>query len=300
MPRLKKQRVRTRLGLNHDGFNKPSPMGIFCKSMLAKGRFHARDVAMAASASASSMPGRSSRDVQALARALPTKWLVKRGRHVPDTRNTYKQIRRELLKSSWMPDTYIAEVPMFCNVTLQSRMLPMSFLLIHEVLDNLIKPGEEELWASYGPDQLGFGSAMKTWQTRTNVEPHLPCLGLGVWGDGAKYSNKDSVLMWLFTTLSGPHQRRFWLCTVTKKCMPMRLQREVHIPGYHGHSVVDVSHPFDRRIPNSRSSRTHGFGTHFFQTSSFQAGNQISIKSTNRNLFTRNLLKFYSAAIEFQ
>jgi len=94
----------------------------------------------------------------------------------------------------------------------------MAFLPIHETLDQVVAPGTEQQWSAFTADQHGFASSMTDWGNRLGVDVSAkPTLALGLWGDAAPISNRDSIFLLLFSVLSGVCRERFWICTFTKK-----------------------------------------------------------------------------------
>ena len=123
-------------------------------------------------------------------------------------------------KDAVLGPCYNAKIPSWNVLRNQKTETTVSFLPIHEVLDVIIPDGSEESWASFNDDQRGFQGDLSDWWDRVGM-PELMrnlFLAISIWGDSAVFSNKDSVYAFLWSCLSGPCRRRFWICTFPKKC----------------------------------------------------------------------------------
>ena len=94
----------------------------------------------------------------------------------------------------------------------------VSFLPIHETMNEVIQPGDEGRWTSFDDSQKGFEEDLKSWATRLAVDlSAFAWLCIGLWGDSAPYSHKDSVFLLLWHVLNGSDRTICWFCSFTKR-----------------------------------------------------------------------------------
>ena len=85
----------------------------------------------------------------------------------------------------------------------------------------VVPEGREKEWVSFSEDQRGFQESMKKWGVRVGIQGHAlsNVAAIALWGDSAVFTKRDSLHLLLFTVLSGPCRRRFWICGFNKKVL---------------------------------------------------------------------------------
>ena len=71
----------------------------------------------------------------------------------------------------------------------------VNILPVHESLDQLVKPGEEESWTSFDDSQSGVKEDLQRWGQQLKVTLEGPWACLALWGDAAPYTSRDSILL---------------------------------------------------------------------------------------------------------
>ena len=111
-------------------------------------------------------------------------------------------------------------MPLWNRSKMEMEMRDMSFCLPHELLDALIKPGEEESWSSFSPSQSGFRTTLSQWAAHLGIQLLQHCwLCFALWGDSAPNVKKDSLFLLVFSLLNGPCRQRFSICGWNKSIM---------------------------------------------------------------------------------
>lgn len=138
--------IRLRLGLQERP-QESDPASQEIVALYSKGDLTAARVGRLASAVQKS--GVTTPVVKRLARAKPRGVMARRGKIVPDTRNSSRAVRRALGSGNGLPPLYIARIPTW-DATLEKKIeSPMSFLLPHEMLQRIVPEGDEERWCSF-------------------------------------------------------------------------------------------------------------------------------------------------------
>ena len=221
--KLGKSGIRQRLGISAPVAAKAAPvrqdpLGNEIVKLYARGKISANEVGATAGAQCS-MSSSSSMNLRRLAKAAPKKLhLTKKGKVVPDARNSSRSLRRTLVADSPLGETYEAEVPMWDHESASQTKGKISLMPIHELLETIVPEGEEAEWATLAADQAGHRLDLEQWGDRVGQprESMSTCIPLALWGDSANQTNGDSLYLLLFTVLAGACRRRFWICGLSK------------------------------------------------------------------------------------
>ena len=125
-------------------------------------------------------------DVRRLAKSNATKERKSKHRARLDTRNCSRSILRAFRKDALLGPLYITPVPMWDEKRARKKHTPCALLPIHETLEAIIEPGNEEHYTTFQPDQSGFRNDLLQWSQALQVllDPSL-WLCLALWGDRA-------------------------------------------------------------------------------------------------------------------
>ena len=97
---------------------------------------------------------------------------------------------------------------------------PASVLNLHEALDCLISPGQEDSFCDISdPSQTGLRTDLLHWKRRTNFDATgslLPIMLLALWGDTAPMAHRDSLALLTIKILSGARRIRLWIWAAAK------------------------------------------------------------------------------------
>lgn len=119
-----------------------------------------------------------------------------------------------------MHPVYVADGVFWDAETDSKKTSSFSVLPLHETLDSVVIDGEEDDWCNIEDSQRGFLTALSAWGSRTGVATDtgdFVCIGL--WGDSAPHTHRDSLNLIQFTVLSGIHRKRYWICAFPKRDM---------------------------------------------------------------------------------
>ena len=122
-------------------------------------------------------------------------------------KNTSQDIMRQCLKHSTAPMPYGTDVTMWdldqnCKIKQE-----MYFMVGYETMDNKIGPtGDISKYTGISKDNPYY-NVRQEWLHRKNFtgDPNS-VIGVGIWGDAAKFYNRDSVYLILFNCISGLDQ----------------------------------------------------------------------------------------------
>ena len=89
------------------------------------------------------------------------------------------------------------------------------------MLDTMMPEGAEEAWTSFEDPQEGFKEDLNEWWGRVGLPEVMRNMfvALSIWGDSAVMTKKDSVYTLIWSCLSGPCRRRYWICAFPKRVM---------------------------------------------------------------------------------
>ena len=191
-----------------------SPAVASLVGLYAKGKLSARDVGDVSSAAASPFqptpPGNLHRLAKAKAGTNPDK----------ASRNSSRSLMRALAPSIELPPEYVTSCPQWDKRHTEPRDQELSFLPPHEMLATLTADGNLEKFASFSEEQEGFKHELRSWGDRMGVDTGGGYwLTLGLWGDTAPSTNRDSVMLLSLTVLCGLVRQRFWITTMRKNKM---------------------------------------------------------------------------------
>ena len=118
-----------------------------------------------------------------------------------------------------MPDLYQARIPLWCPIKGLQVVALCSFLLVYEMLDWAIGDNPVAEYTS-NDDKPYLNRTMEGWKTKVGIDVNEPCIGIGVWGDTAVYHTRDSVMLALWSVVTGAHTRsRHWFFACGKRQM---------------------------------------------------------------------------------
>ena len=125
--------------------------------------------------------------------------------------NSHRDLLREMSKGVGMPPLYQAAIPVWDTLRNVQTTTIMNFLLPFEMLEALVTADNINEFVQFRPDQITLESDLQAWCRAHNVE-RAHTMALGLWGDGAPYSHKDSINVVLFNILSGGKRalKRYW------------------------------------------------------------------------------------------
>lgn len=119
------------------------------------------------------------------------------------------------------PRTYVAKIPMWNHRLGCKENKDVEFLLPHEVIDYEVSRDPDAFKNLEVPQEVK--DAVEEWCGRVGVHSseEQTVLGLGVWGDTAPYSKRDSLALFLFNILGAPGHagRRHWVTAIPKREM---------------------------------------------------------------------------------
>ena len=233
MPLGKKMGIKQKLGLQKPKAKaKQDPMSKTLLGIYKKGGLTAGAVGALAKASLEIHPGSSASSstvstapmVQRLAQAAATKDRARKAgaKQLPDNRHAARALQTSLKTSTPLKTgLYTANIPMWNRKKGTQTVHPMSFLPIHEVLEQLIQEGDEKKYCDLSGDQHGFKLALQQWRNRVDATSRFmdTCLSIVLWGDSAPHVKRDSLFLITWTLVSGPCRRRYWLCSFPKSEM---------------------------------------------------------------------------------
>ena len=200
--------LRKRIGLHTIPEEAPHALGKFMTKMWSKGKLTPKDVGQGARAGLVGQGASSSASLQKLSK-------LDEGR-VGSGGNGHRDLMRYLGKNSKMPLTYQAMIPVWSNRLQKQVETVVNFILPFELLDALIGDSLGE-WTQFGSHQIDL-EADFTQKCRSLNLDRSKTVSLGLWGDGAPFSNRDSVNLLLFNVLTGGSRSliRYWICCFPK------------------------------------------------------------------------------------
>ena len=188
-------------------------LGQFFLSMYRSGRLSAAEVGKGAAAS-------NSLDVRRLAKARPKGTLLKRGKTVENTKHCARSLLATLSADvgSDVPPVYMTPVPVWNEAAARKEAADVAFLLPHEILQCVARPGQEHVWTGIDDSQIAFGHRLQEWGARLGVDvTAAPYACIGVWGDSAPTAKKssDSVYLLTFRCFGGVDACHHWAVRAT-------------------------------------------------------------------------------------
>jgi len=131
--------------------------------------------------------------------------------------NCSRDFLRMQEKDSTMPDLYQARIPLWCPIKGVKVLALCNFLLVYEMLDWAIGDNPVAEYTS-NDDRPNLHRTMEGWKTKVGIDINEPCIGIGVWGDTAVYHTRDSVMLALWSVVTGAHTRsRHWFFACGKR-----------------------------------------------------------------------------------
>jgi hypothetical protein len=200
--------AKQRLGV-HRTIAKPpgrSDLGHVLVGFVKEGKLSAGEVGEVASASNRAEHS----DIAKLAKA--------RGKTTGETKHSMRSLMKTMGDDCVvLPPVYIAQTKFWNPSTLCNEDSDLAFLPIHETLDALIATGEENRWCAFSAAQQGFKDVLHAWAASLSIAlmgQLFACIGL--WGDSAPSTKKESLYLLLFTVLNGEFRQRFWITCFNK------------------------------------------------------------------------------------
>ncbi|CAK0863488.1 unnamed protein product [Prorocentrum cordatum] len=168
----------------------------FLKRKFAKHRFSATDVVEASQAFCSDAPTETPRVVQ--------DWgSVQKGG------NAYRGLMRRLDKID-LPPVYQAALPSWDPLRNQKATMLTNFLLPHEMLHHMVQPSTVHEWCTFAPEVSPLNDVLKEWGETLKPPRDTTTelfASLGLWGDSAPYSKRDSVYLLTYVCQCGCYGR---------------------------------------------------------------------------------------------
>ena len=119
--------------------------------------------------------------------------------------NCSRGVTRALENLTVMYEPLLIKVPCYDEDQDKRTVRDLPILPIHETLDALAPEGSEKNFTDFVNDsQRGFELDLKDWAARIAVTlSGFLWMCLALWGDGAPYNDKDSLLLVTFCILNG-------------------------------------------------------------------------------------------------
>jgi hypothetical protein len=148
--------------------------------------------------------------------AIKLRKLANAGKSGKFTTNTHRDVMTTLGVASGMSQLYEAKAPMWDKLKGEPQEGSLWFLLPHEVINSQVESASE--WFDFAEDQPGLRKSHGQWCARMKVNP-ANFVAVGLWGDSAPYHTRDSLVLVLFNVLTGSHNRRYWMCGISKNSL---------------------------------------------------------------------------------
>jgi hypothetical protein len=133
--------------------------------------------------------------------------------------NVLRDFQRQMKKWTHMPELYQATVPLWDKHTNSQIFGNLFFLLPHELLPLLVR-GNLNAWTSFDESVRELQHVVANWREKNLVADDTNNLvAMSVWGDSAPYNTRDSLILFLWSALSGDNQDRFWITAFPKQSM---------------------------------------------------------------------------------
>ena len=238
----------------------------------AGGRLAASEVgefakASVASSSSSSHPAPD--DVVRLARA------AKKAGAKP-AKNSARSLKRTLasLQDGQSLEPYFANMTVFDNESQSEVVERAAFLPVHESLSHLVESSSESAhtWADLSDSgQRGLHDDLRQWRQRAGcTATDLPIISIGLWGDGAPITRKNSLILFTYKILSGCNRSRVWVFAGASRKLVGRKSYETiwailrwSFCALLAGSWPTVDHTGAAWDPSDKSRRAHLSGTPF-------------------------------------
>ena len=130
--------------------------------------------------------------------------------------NLSRVVKKILNKKVDILEPYEADIPLWDRIDCKQVTRPMLFMNIHEVLEYEHIKNPDVDFCSFSPDQTKFEETLQSTCDRLGCDREGTA-GLAIWGDYAKYHTRDSIALMLWSFLSGPIRKRFWICGFAKR-----------------------------------------------------------------------------------
>ena len=96
---------------------------------------------------------------------------------------------------------------------------PVPFLLIHELILQLVSDDTVGDWLGWGDGREELTITLEDWKERVDTFSKGPlCAAFSLWSDTAPYhTGFDIVMLLLWSPLTGTVRQRFWLVALSKQ-----------------------------------------------------------------------------------
>ena len=119
------------------------------------------------------------------------------------SQNVLRDFQHLMKKYTTMPELYRASVPYWDKQRNVAYMGDMWFLLPHELLGKLVSAGGLDPWLGFEAEVGNLEKTLNEWAYNVNLANHDDVVSMGIWGDSAPYNNFDSLVLFLWSALSG-------------------------------------------------------------------------------------------------
>ena len=134
-------------------------------------------------------------------------------RRVSASRNSASTVYRELRPACRLPPTYTRDIWMHDAVKNEATLQPISILPIHEMVHTVL----DESWLDFLPDQYDTRRNLSDFGKEHGIDTSVGLWALlGIWGDSAPLSKRDSLYLVTFRVMNGRHRRRIWVAGLRK------------------------------------------------------------------------------------
>ena len=135
------------------------------------------------------------------------------------SQNVLRDFQHLMKKYTMMPELYRASVPYWDKQRNVAYMGDMWFLLPHELLGKLVSAGGLDPWLGFEAEVGNLEKTLNEWSSNVNLANHDDVVSMGIWGDSAPYNNFDSLVLFLWNSLSGTCHDRYWVTAFPKSAM---------------------------------------------------------------------------------
>lgn len=130
--------------------------------------------------------------------------------------NASRDVKRILSKDVQVLEPYEADIPLWDRHEAKQQIEKMHFMNIHEVMDHIVGESPDVDFCSFAPNQTGFDEKLQSTCDRLGCDREGTA-ALSIWGDYAKYHTRDGIALLLWSFLSGPIRKRYWICGFAKR-----------------------------------------------------------------------------------
>ena len=116
---------------------------------------------------------------------------------------------------------YWADVPLWTPSDARCASTPVPFLLIHELVLQLVSGDTVGDWLGCADGRQEFAITLEDWKERVDMSSKgPPCAAFSLWGDTTSYhTGFDSVMFLLWSPLTGTVRQRFWFVALSKETL---------------------------------------------------------------------------------